>query len=115
MAREAPLARRIAPHDAVRRLFSRLRRAAARGLHGLYLGGHPEVAARPTPVAEPPYPHLEALIGREATTLTTLTPGGFIDVNGARESAVSDDGFIDAGTPVVIVALRQSNLVVRRR
>ena len=69
----------------------------------------------PTPVAERPFPRLEALVGKDAVAVTPLMPGGFIEVEGEQESAVSDDGYLDPGTGVVIVGLRQSNLVVRRR
>ena len=62
------------------------------------------------PVGEP---DVESLVGRRATTATALRPIGRILLDGQEREAVSENGMLDAGTEVVVVAARLGELVVR--
>lgn len=55
------------------------------------------------------------LIGREGVALTALAPGGTAEVAGRRVQASSIDGFLDKGTPVVVVEAAMGGVSVRRR
>ena len=55
------------------------------------------------------------LVGREGVALTALAPGGSAAVDGRRVQASSIDGFLDKGTPVVVVEAAMGGVTVRRR
>lgn len=55
------------------------------------------------------------LVGREGVALTALAPGGTAEVSGRRVQAASIDGFLDKGTPVVVVEVATGGVTVRRR
>lgn len=55
------------------------------------------------------------LVGREGVALTALAPGGSVEVAGRRVQAASIDGFLDKGTPVVVVEAAMGGVSVRRR
>ena len=56
---------------------------------------------------------LERLVGRFGETVTLLNPGGLILLDGERLHALSEGLGIDRGTPVQIVAIRGTSVVVR--
>jgi membrane-bound serine protease (ClpP class) len=53
------------------------------------------------------------LVGREGVTLTPLRPAGVAELEGRRVDVVSEGGFVAAGTPVRVVAVEGSRVVVR--
>lgn len=55
------------------------------------------------------------LVGREGVALTALAPGGSVEVAGRRVQAASIDGFLDKGSPVVVVEAAMGGVTVRRR
>lgn len=56
---------------------------------------------------------LQALIGATGTAVTNLRPAGKIEINGEQHDSVADLGFISSGTPVTVIAVRSTYLVVR--
>ncbi len=56
----------------------------------------------------------EILIGKKAVARTRLDPSGFVFIQGERWRAVSQDGVIEVGEPVVIQRLEGLSLHVRR-
>jgi len=57
--------------------------------------------------------HLESLRGQIGVTASLLNPGGLVTIAGERLHAVSEGLMLDAGTPVEIVAVRGTRVVVR--
>lgn len=55
----------------------------------------------------------ESLIGRHAVTATALRPIGRIVLDGQEREATSENGMLDAGAEVVVIAVRLGELVVR--
>jgi len=55
-----------------------------------------------------------SLLGAHATTVTKMCPTGVIEIGGQHLEARSDDGLVDSGDCVVVIAERDSRLVVRR-
>lgn len=53
-------------------------------------------------------------IGRRGTALTTLRPSGKADIDGEPYSVESDGEYIEAGTPLEVIDVRGSNLIVRK-
>lgn len=56
----------------------------------------------------------EDLISKEGVTLTELRPSGYIDIDGNRVDALSDEGFISKGTTIKIVRIEGTKIFVRR-
>ena len=56
---------------------------------------------------------LAALIGAQGTALTLMTPGGMVSVAGERLHAESEGLLIDPGTPIEIVGVRGTRVLVR--
>jgi hypothetical protein len=56
---------------------------------------------------------LAALAGQAAEAETALRPAGKIRLGGATYDAVSEGGYIEAGTKVVVLRISSGNLVVR--
>jgi membrane-bound serine protease (ClpP class) len=54
-----------------------------------------------------------ALVGQQATTETVLRPGGKVRLSGITYDAVSEGGFIEPGTQVVVLRVNSGSLVVR--
>ncbi len=52
-------------------------------------------------------------LGRTGTALSPLRPAGIADIDGARLDVVSDGGFIDAGTPILVTRVDGNRIVVR--
>lgn len=53
-------------------------------------------------------------LGRTGTALSPLRPAGYADIDGARVDVVSDGGFIDAGTAIVVSRVDGNRIVVRQ-
>lgn len=74
--------------------------------------------AAPDPSEVTPYreeeAHLSQLIGKQGRTLTLLTPGGLVEVEGERLHCFSDGMVIEPQTPVEVVAVRGTRVMVRR-
>ncbi|MEZ6043602.1 MAG: NfeD family protein [Planctomycetaceae bacterium] len=70
------------------------------------------VILQPPTLVQVPNP-LEELIGKVGTTQTLLTPGGMVVVEKNRYHAESTGMLIDPNTPVIVVEVRSSRLVVR--
>ncbi|MHC4551618.1 MAG: NfeD family protein [Planctomycetota bacterium] len=64
-----------------------------------------------------PYEHpdsnLTHLIGKTACVVSTLRPTGEIHINDQKYVATSETDFIEKGTSVTVVAIKNSNLIVR--
>ena len=58
-------------------------------------------------------PSLE-LIGKQGFAKTALRPSGKIDIDGVWYDAVSNDGFIDSGVPIVVNKIENYNVIVKR-
>jgi membrane-bound serine protease (ClpP class) len=56
---------------------------------------------------------LEALLGKTGEAITQLRPAGTARVEGRRCDVVTEGGLIEAGTPVKVVAVEGSRVVVR--
>lgn len=52
-------------------------------------------------------------LGKEVIVLNALGPSGRVDIEGEKFQAISDMGFIDAGTRVVVDDIRMNQYVVR--
>ena len=52
-------------------------------------------------------------LGRTGTALSPLRPAGIAEIDGARVDVVSDGGFIDAGTPILVTRVDGNRIVVR--
>lgn len=66
------------------------------------------IAAKLNPLADP------ALVGMEATTVTTLAPTGKIRVGDKTYVAQIEDGFIEKGNTVKVVRIETFKLIVAR-
>jgi len=53
------------------------------------------------------------LVGEEGVSLTPLRPAGVAELEGRRVDVVSEGGFVAAGTPVRVVMVEGSRIVVR--
>ncbi|HJZ87049.1 MAG TPA: NfeD family protein [Polyangia bacterium] len=61
-----------------------------------------------------PRPELQALVGQRGVALTTLRPAGAVEIAGQRVDVVTDGSYIDAGTPVKVVAVQGARVVVEQ-
>jgi len=52
-------------------------------------------------------------LGRTGTALSPLRPAGIAGIDGARVDVVSDGGFIEAGTPILVTRVDGNRIVVR--
>jgi len=57
----------------------------------------------------------DEIIGAAAVSVTELRPTGIIEVDGNRMDALSEEGFIAKGVPVVISGKRSSSVIVRKQ
>jgi membrane-bound serine protease (ClpP class) len=53
-------------------------------------------------------------LGRAGTALSPLRPAGIAEIDGARVDVVSDGGFIEAGTPILVSRVDGNRIVVRQ-
>ena len=58
--------------------------------------------------------NLDALVGRRGVAVTTLRPGGQVEVEGRRYEAAIGMGTVDAGTPVVVRGRTDFGLTVEK-
>lgn len=56
---------------------------------------------------------MQVLVGRAGTTTSVLRPAGIGDFDGVRLNVVTEGGFIEKGTPIEIVRVEGSRIVVR--
>lgn len=56
---------------------------------------------------------LARLIGERGTALNLMTPGGLVSVNGERLHAISAGLMIESGTPIEIVSVRGTRVIVK--
>ncbi len=56
---------------------------------------------------------LEALIGQEGITLTTLRPVGAVRINGERIDAMAETGIIESNMAIVVVSAYDNQIKVR--
>ena len=54
------------------------------------------------------------LIGKQGFAKTALRPSGKIDIDGVWYDAVSNDGFIDSGIPIIVNKIENYNVIVKR-
>lgn len=57
--------------------------------------------------------HLQGLIGRHGTAISPLRPGGLVQVDRERLHAIGDGFIIESGTPVEVIDIRGTRVVVR--
>jgi len=55
------------------------------------------------------------LLGKEGIALTPLRPAGVVKIEGRRIDAVSGGGFIAAGTPITVIQVEGSRVVVQEQ
>jgi membrane-bound ClpP family serine protease len=53
-----------------------------------------------------------SLVGKAAVAATTLAPSGYVMIDGVRREAFSRAGFVEAGTPLKVVAVDNFRLIV---
>ncbi len=56
----------------------------------------------------------DQLLNKEGTAVTGLRPSGFIEIDGERMDAISEDGFIPKGANIIITRIEGSKIIVRR-
>lgn len=54
----------------------------------------------------------EALVGKSAEALTTLSPSGYVRIDGKRYEAFCQSGFTKAGTPLTVTGVDNFRLIV---
>lgn len=54
------------------------------------------------------------LIGVEGRSISILRPSGFIEINGSKYDAISEDGFISLDSEVVVSKIENNQIYVRR-
>lgn len=57
--------------------------------------------------------HLSQYVGKRGIALTLLTPGGMVRVNGERLHGFSEGMMIQPGTPIEVLAVRGTRVLVR--
>jgi len=57
--------------------------------------------------------HLQGLIGRFGKTVSPLTPGGLVSVNGERLHAVTEGLIVETGQSIEVIEVRGTRLLVR--
>ena len=82
-----------------------LQTALPRGSGLLGRFGGPSAASAPQPS--------ESLLGKRGVALTWLHPSGTANIDSRRIDVVSEGDFIDAGTPIVVIADEEYRRVVR--
>ncbi|MBR0361501.1 MAG: nodulation protein NfeD [Paraprevotella sp.] len=58
---------------------------------------------------------LSVKVGEEGTSITRLALIGNADINGNVIEVKSADGFIDEGTPIVVVRVEEAQITVKRK
>ena len=55
----------------------------------------------------------QKLIGSSGVTITNLRPSGKIEINGEQHDSIADGSFIEKDTPVTVIRVQGTYLVVR--
>lgn len=58
---------------------------------------------------------MERLLGKEGTALTVLRPGGTAVIEGRKVDVVSENDFVSAGDPIVVVREEGLRILVRKK
>lgn len=58
---------------------------------------------------------MTVLLGKKGTTMSALRPAGIGDFDGVRLNIVTEGGFIEKGTPIEIVDVHGTRIVVREQ
>lgn len=56
-----------------------------------------------------------ALVGESGTAVTALRPAGIADFSGHRLDVVTEGSFLEAGTPVTVLSVDGTRIVVQRK
>ena len=56
---------------------------------------------------------MQVLVGRHGVTTSVLRPAGIGDFDGVRLNVVTEGGFMERGTPIEIVSVQGTRIVVR--
>lgn len=56
-----------------------------------------------------------SLIGKEGTVLSDLKPGGYIEIEGKQQQALSQSGYIVRGKPVRVIGGEGESLIVEEK
>jgi len=56
---------------------------------------------------------MQVLVGKKGVTSSVLRPAGIGDFDGVRLNVVTEGGFIDRGTPIEIVSVEGTRIVVK--
>lgn len=79
--------------------------------------GNRILLAAPTTDEVTPYQreqkHLMSLIGKQGVALNLMTPGGLVSIDGERLHAIAETMMIEANSPVEVVEVRGTRIVVR--
>ena len=62
---------------------------------------------------EKDHEEMEALMGKRGVTTTTLSPVGNAEFDGVRLEVLSEDAFIEKGTPVQVIRTEGNKIIVR--
>lgn len=54
----------------------------------------------------------EVLVGKNAEAITTLSPSGYVRIDGKRYEAFCQTGFTEAGTPLKVIGIDNFRLIV---
>ena len=65
-------------------------------------------------VSQPPPADAAAIVGAVGTTVTTLAPTGYVEVNGRRYEGFSRSGLLQSGTPVRVEEVDNFRLIVTK-
>ena len=65
-------------------------------------------------VSQPPPATAYSVVGRTAEALTTLAPGGYVEVDGRRYEAFCQSGHVNKGTMLRVVGLDNFRLIVSK-
>jgi len=77
------------------------------------LGGRLVLAdALGTGSQDPSLVALQSLVGQSAVALTPLTPSGTVQINGEEVDAVSDGDYIDSGTELTVIGVKNYRCIV---
>lgn len=75
--------------------------------------GRAMLLSAPAKAPEAGVPALSSLVGHRGVAHSDLRPGGVAEIDDTRFSVTAIDGFLSAGTPVVVVAVDGSDIQVR--
>ncbi len=56
----------------------------------------------------------ETAIGKKAIVLSDLKPGGFILIDGKQLQAISETGYIEKGSEVIVIGGQETSLIVKQ-